>query len=123
MRGRRLQGLKISVWALFGSAILVSANPLQVDRAVHRQAERPFTGADAIRMTKVSGTAFTAFNPKTGFAKFSPNGRLFAIVLRRGNTQRNTNDYSLLLFRVAEVFRKPHPKVLLSISSASNNAG
>jgi len=115
--------LEMSLGVCLGLAALALANAQQIDSAVGSPANRPFTVADAIRMNKISGTAFAAVNAKSGFATFSPNGRWFTIVVRRGNIERNTNDYSMLLFRTAEVFHHPRPRLLLSISSSSNNAG
>ena len=53
-------------------------------------------------------------------AKFSPNGEQFVVVLKRGNLQDNTNEYSLVLFRTAESFHSPTPRALVSMSSSSN---
>jgi dipeptidyl aminopeptidase/acylaminoacyl peptidase len=73
--------------------------------------------ADAIRMSKVSSEAG---HPETEIAHFSPNGKNFVIVVRKGNLRRNTNDYSLLLWRSDQVFHSPAPTVLLRMSSSSN---
>ena len=42
------------------------------------------------------------------------------MVLRNGNLETNTNEYSLILFETDEVFHSPNPRVLLSMSSSSN---
>jgi dipeptidyl aminopeptidase/acylaminoacyl peptidase len=115
--------LKMTAGAALGLAMLVSTQNRQADSVMGSSAKQPFTVVDAIRMTKISGTANAAINPKSDFATFSPDGKRFAIVLRRGNIERNTNDYSLLLFRTPSVFHNPDPKVLVSISSSSNDAG
>ena len=70
------------------------------------------TVADAIGMTKVGGYA--------GAARFSPDGKKFVIVLKRGNIERNTNDYSLLLWRTDDAFAHPVSQLLLTVSSSSN---
>lgn len=74
---------------------------------------RPATVADLIEET-------VAENSKGEVAHFSPNEKQFVIVTRRGNLAKNTNDYTLLLFRTAEVFRSPVPERLLTFASASN---
>lgn len=51
---------------------------------------------------------------------FSPDGKQFVIVTRRGNLATNTNDYTLLLFRSDEVFRFPVAERLLTFASGSN---
>src|SRR4029077_10971705 len=52
--------------------------------------------------------------------KFSPNGKHFVIILKKGNLGANTNEYSLVLFHTAEVFQSPQPDVLVSLPSSSN---
>jgi dipeptidyl aminopeptidase/acylaminoacyl peptidase len=51
---------------------------------------------------------------------FSPDGKRFALLVRKGNLQHNTNDYSLLLYRTAEALRTPPADSLLTMSSSSN---
>ena len=51
---------------------------------------------------------------------FSPDRKRFIIVVKKGNIERNTVDYSLLLFRTKSVFQSPKPQVLLKMSSSSN---
>jgi dipeptidyl aminopeptidase/acylaminoacyl peptidase len=75
------------------------------------QAARPAMVSDSIGMVQV-GT------PPT----FSPDGKEFVIVTRRGNLQKNANDFSVLSFHTADAFRSPRPQVLLTLSSPSNNA-
>jgi dipeptidyl aminopeptidase/acylaminoacyl peptidase len=53
-------------------------------------------------------------------AKFSPDGNHFVVILKKGNLEANTNEYSLVLFQTAEVFQSPDPRVLLSLVSSSN---
>jgi dipeptidyl aminopeptidase/acylaminoacyl peptidase len=71
---------------------------------------RPVEVTDSIGMTQV-GTPAT----------FSPDGKKLVVVTRRGNLEKNTNDFSLLLFYSADVFRSPRAEVLLTLSSGSNN--
>ena len=53
-------------------------------------------------------------------AKFSPDGKHFVVILKKGNLEANTNEYSLVLFQTAEVFQSPEPRVLVSLVSSSN---
>jgi dipeptidyl aminopeptidase/acylaminoacyl peptidase len=52
-------------------------------------------------------------------ASFSPDGKRFALVLRKGNVEQNTNDFSLLLYQTADALQAPKPEVLLKMSSSS----
>jgi dipeptidyl aminopeptidase/acylaminoacyl peptidase len=83
--------------------------------------KRPSTVEDAIRMTRLAGSDyFSGADSKGRVAQFSPDGRLFVIVLRKGNVEQNTNEFSLLLYRTADAFRSPKPEILLKMSSSSN---
>jgi dipeptidyl aminopeptidase/acylaminoacyl peptidase len=95
------------------------------DAAAKQQKEtkRPATEEDAIRMVRIAGTG--SINSYAGtltedFAYFSPDEKQFVIVLKKGNLERNTNDYSLLLFKTNEAFASPKPKLLAALSSSSN---
>jgi hypothetical protein len=84
---------------------------------------RFLTEKDAIRMVRIAG--HNAINEYAGtltkdFAYFSPDRTQFVIVLKKGNLETNTNDYSLLLFKTAEVFASPKPRILAAMSSSSN---
>ncbi len=89
--------------------------------------ERPVTVADAIRMNRVAGSAAARYRyagaSTTDFAVFSQDGTQFVIVLKKGNIERNTNDYSMLLFQTNKIFDAPVPKTLVSFSSSSNREG
>ncbi len=50
----------------------------------------------------------------------SPDGRLHAVVIKRGDVARNVNLFSLLLFRTDSLFNHPTPDTLLSLASSSN---
>jgi len=83
--------------------------------------KRPVSTADFIEMTRLGDSQYNYGAPSKGrVAKFSPDGKRFVVVLRKGNLQTNTNDYSLILFETDEISRKPDPSVLLSMSSSSN---
>jgi dipeptidyl aminopeptidase/acylaminoacyl peptidase len=81
------------------------------------------TVADAIAMTRIAGTPYPSYSPKTDFALFSPNGKLFAIVISRGDLKNDANDYSLLVFRTNHLAAGSMPKALTTFASTSNRAG
>lgn len=85
--------------------------------------KRPVTVADAIRMTRIAGTGYPSLRPKRAFAVFSPDGKQFAIVVARGKVEKNTNEYSLLVFRTADLFDGGTARTLVSFSSSSNDEG
>jgi len=57
---------------------------------------------------------------RAGYARFSPNGSRFVIVLKKGNLEQNVNEFSLLLYHTPDAFHSPRPDVLLTMSSSSN---
>ncbi len=105
---------------------LVSSGFLQLAAAQDTQktyshSKRPVTIADAIRMTKLADPDYWLGAPSRGHvAQFSPDGKQFVVVVRKGNLEQNTNEYSMLFWRTEEVFRSPTPRVLLTMSSSSN---
>jgi dipeptidyl aminopeptidase/acylaminoacyl peptidase len=83
--------------------------------------KRPVSAADFIEMARFGDSLYNDGAPSKGrVAKFSPDGKRFVVILRKGNLQTNANDYSLVLFETDEIFRKPNPVVLVSMSSSSN---
>lgn len=83
--------------------------------------KRPVTVADSIQMTRLGDVKYTDGWPSNGMvAKFSPDGKQFVVILKKGNLEANTNEYSLVLFQTAEVFQSPEPRVLVSLASSSN---
>src|SRR3981189_1042313 len=78
----------------------------------------PVTVADSIQMTRLGDLSYTDGNPSKGIvAKFSPDGKHFVVILKKGNLGANTNEYSLVLFQTAAVFQSPEPQVLVSLAS------
>jgi dipeptidyl aminopeptidase/acylaminoacyl peptidase len=83
--------------------------------------KRPVTVADSIQMTRLGDPSYAEGALSNGIvAKFSPDGKRFVVILKKGNLEANTNEYSLLLFQTAEVFQSPQPQVLVSLASSSN---
>jgi dipeptidyl aminopeptidase/acylaminoacyl peptidase len=76
--------------------------------------KRLVTIGDVIQMTQI------AESESKNFARFSPDGKQFVFTLKKGNLQRNTNEFVLLLYQTADAFRAPQPEILLKMSSSSN---
>jgi hypothetical protein len=75
---------------------------------------RPITVPDMIRLTRIVPTGGSQV------ARFSPDGKRFAILLSKGNLEENTNDYVLELFTTDELPPSSRPRILASFSSSSN---
>src|SRR5438477_6507390 len=70
--------------------------------------KRAVSVTDAIAMTTLGAYDYFAGSPSKGLvAHFSPDGKRFVVVLRRGNLKQNTNDFSLLLYQTDNVFHSP----------------
>jgi dipeptidyl aminopeptidase/acylaminoacyl peptidase len=84
-------------------------------------AERPVTVTDAIRMSRLADPDyFHGGDSKGHVVQFSPDGERFVVVVRRGNMEQNTNEYSLLLYRTTDALQSPKPEILLKMCSSSN---
>ncbi len=84
------------------------------------KAKRAVTVADSIQMTGLLESDYRIGSSKGHVAKFSPDGKRFIVISQKGNLQNNTNEYALLLYQTPEVFRKPKPEVILTMTSSSN---
>lgn len=91
-----------------GTSVAVRTHALQFGTEAH---PRPVTVADSIRMSHLADGETVLF---------SPDGSRFVATIRRGNLESNTNDYSLLLWKTAEIFESSEPDVLVTLSSSSN---
>jgi dipeptidyl aminopeptidase/acylaminoacyl peptidase len=82
------------------------------------------TVSDVIRMTRLGDPEYDNGHISAGLvAKFSPDGKQFVVILRKGNLVHNTNEYSLLLWRADQLFHSPTYQILLTMSSSSNRPG
>lgn len=111
-----------AIWTL---SWLFPVSPLRVN-AQEVEHKRPSTVEDAIRMVRIAGHLANlsyAGALTEDFAYFSPDRNQFVIVLKKGNLENNTNEYSLLLFKTNEVFSSPKPRTLVTMSSSSNREG
>jgi dipeptidyl aminopeptidase/acylaminoacyl peptidase len=85
--------------------------------------KRPATVEDAIRMVRIAGHLSNLSYEGAlteNFAYFSPDRKQFVVILKKGNLETNTNDYSLVLFRTDEAFSSPTPRSLVTMNSSSN---
>ena len=83
--------------------------------------KRPITVADMIEITRLGDKKyFSGESPDGRVAQFSPDGKQFVILLRKGNVQRNANEYSLFLFSTANALSTPKPDRVVSMASSSN---
>jgi dipeptidyl aminopeptidase/acylaminoacyl peptidase len=102
----------------------IAVTGTRLARNSESQTKRPLTVADVIRMTRIAGTARAKENYGGSlwkdFAFFSPNKKKFVIVLKRGNLEKNENDYSMVLFQTDKLFDHAVPKTLVSFASSSN---
>ena len=79
--------------------------------------------ADAIGMTLIAGPNSDrsyANSLTRDFASFSRDGKYFVILLKKGNLENNTNEYSMLLFRANEMFSSARPRTLVTMASSSD---
>ena len=74
---------------------------------------REVTVADVIGSTEFVGLA------GGNAVLYSPSGKRFVVVTKKGNASNNTNAYSLLLFEPESTHRSSAPIVLISLSSSS----
>jgi len=84
--------------------------------------KRRMTETDSIGMTLIAGpnSDRSYANALTrDFATFSPDGKNFIILLKKGNLENNTNEYSMLLFRTDEIPRGIPPKTLVTMAASS----
>src|SRR5260370_6799301 len=109
-------------WLLLILAIFSSASVGHTDSAAAQlDQRRPVTVADVIRMKTLWDSSWVDGRPpKDNVAIFSPDKERFVVVIKSGDLVRNVNEYSIALFRSAEVFRHPAPEILITMSSSSN---
>jgi dipeptidyl aminopeptidase/acylaminoacyl peptidase len=84
--------------------------------------KRLMTEADSIGMSLIAGpnSDRSYANALTrDFAFFSPDGKFFVVLLKKGNIDNNTNEYSMLLFRTDTLSTNVRPKTLVTMASSS----
>ncbi len=111
MRARLL--VAIAVGGTGGVARLLCAQTPAV-----QQAPPPVTVADIIAMTTIGSMQHG--DGDADYDVVSQDGAHVAVVVKRGNVDRNTVDYRLLVFRTADLLHTPKPDTVLTFASSSN---
>ena len=105
-------------WLLSVAVLFASCEGM----ALPQQKKSRISVAETIPMTVWANDGyFLGGKPDSPVAVFSPDWAQFVILVSKGNIDRNTNEYSLLLFRTKDVVRQTlPPTTLLTMSSSSN---
>ena len=123
IRDVRKQSMSVPATAKREAAVAALALSCLVTLQAVGDGTRAITVADTIQMTKLGDREYFRGGSAAGrVARCSPDGKKFVVILRRGNIQENTNEYSLLLWQSANVLKSPTPELLLTMSSSSNRA-
>jgi len=101
--------LLVLVILLHSAQHLLADGAEKSQTARQRVIARAVTVADSIEMTRLESGA-----------KFSPDGTKFVVVLRKGNLEQNTNQYSLVLWSTGGIFGSARAQTLVTMSSSSN---
>ena len=113
--------ISISIAQSFGSR--PSVFPRSTITRAETRPKRHISVADSIAMTITMQDDYRfpfAVYGSGPLAIFSPDENKLIVVLKKGNVEQDTNEYSILLFQTSEVFRAPAADVLLVMSSSSN---
>src|SRR5260370_33269527 len=95
----------------------------RVTPAAQSPHRRIIKAADAIEMTRLADPDYFNGLPSKGHvAHFSPDGKHFVVLVRKGYLENNTNEVSLLLYETADALHSPKPNPLLKMASSSNRA-
>jgi len=81
---------------------------------------RSIVPRDAIEMTTIIDPVRGSFSGTDEPALFSTDRKYALILLKRGDSNLNRNEFSLTLFETAHLFDSPEPQVLVKMSSSSN---
>src|SRR5439155_18661541 len=109
-----------SRWFTLAAGVLFGTGPRTIAGAQRPDIRlvRPMTVADLVTMATF-GSEPHGYAPRD-IDVTSPDGRLHAVVVKRGDVAHNTNVFALLLFRTDHLFDSPAPDTLLMLSSTSN---
>jgi dipeptidyl aminopeptidase/acylaminoacyl peptidase len=103
----------LAVWASLVCSQLITATHVGFSA---QRSTRPVTVADCISMVRTADTLHGR-----EIAHFSSDGSRIAVILRKGNLERNTNDFSIVLWRTNALSSPSGPEVLVKMSSSSND--
>jgi dipeptidyl aminopeptidase/acylaminoacyl peptidase len=108
---------------LFFLIVLLSAGGAGVEAQTTIRQKRLATVADSIRMTRWVDRGYFVGGAPGPVGLFSPDHAHFVVIVKKGDLEHNSNEYSLLLFTAKDVFNHPRPRVLVKMSSTSNRDG
>lgn len=114
------RSLSLMVGLIFSGIFMTTLSP--ADGASSTRSKRLVTVRDAITATKLGlPDSILSGDVSDLAAIFSPDRQRFLVVLKRGNLENNTNDFSVLLYETADVLKAPAPRTLFTMSSSSNH--
>ena len=109
------------VWS---SILCFAATPAKATANVEERSPRPVTVLDAVQMRELSNWKMARKNNSIhGIATFSPDGKRFVILVKKGDSEHNRIEYSMLMYGSRDAMNSPMPDVLVSQSSSSNRPG
>lgn len=114
---------------LFSCSFVTLSRPAAAQQATQSEsttaaeAKRPVTVGDAIGMTTMGDPFYDTGLPLfDGPAQFSPNGKRFLVLLKRGDLETNTNEYSIWMWSADSSGDFQGPERLLMMSSTNHAA-
>jgi len=125
-QSRRIVSFGAAILICHGASVAAPSNaidgPVKADAgALQPKIARLIEVTDAIRMWRLADPEYEGGLLSFGrVATLSPDHRRFVIVLKRGNIEQNTNEYSMLMWDTAGLFQAARHTVLITMSSSSN---
>jgi hypothetical protein len=124
-------GISTGMLLLSGNGTLQAQSVLEKSAVLElnpsNEAKPAVTVADSIQMIRVAGPAnvrdYYSGAVSSDFAVFSPDGKWFVVVVKKGNIERNANEYSMLLFPSERAFEAPAPVTLVTFAPTSGGVG
>jgi len=98
---------------------LLAATPLGM--AAVAVAQPPLTVSDIVGMTTI-GSRVQGYGDED-YDVVSPDGAHVAVVVKRGDVERNTIDYALMVFKSTDLMRHPAPDTVVALACGSNRPG
>lgn len=125
MSGKRPKVPAVGVEGLFMIVLILGFGlPAIAERDASSLLKSSVTVVDAIEMTRwADKDYFNGESSKGRVAHFSPDGRHFVVVLRKGNVVTNTNEFSMLVFETARVVSTSTANLVVKMASSSNRDG
>jgi len=109
----------VTIWSCIWSATAAWCGQAKTHGS-ETTSKRPVNIEDSIRMATIDNPNYSLGTwGRDDVAAFSPDGKQFVVIVEKGNLERNTVDYSLLLFQTSKAPSAATPEVLASLSSSS----